>query len=204
MARNLGPSCKVCRRLAESVCGKAKCAIIKRNYPPGQAGVRNPRPRLSQYAIQLREKQKAKAIYGLLERQFRNYYEQASKSKGNSGEMLLRLLETRLDNTVYRAGFAATRRQARQLVSHGHFEVNGRRCDIPSAHVRPGDVITLREKSQKGTYMNDRVPQMKMYEAPSWLQLDKKEMTVTVYQQPAQEHFEQNITVNLIIEYYSR
>ena len=147
MARDLGPKCRICRRegmklfLKGERCLTEKCAIERRSYPPGEHG--RGRIKQSEYLLQLREKQKARRYYGLLEKQFRNYYEKASKRSGVTGEELLRMLETRLDNVVYRLGFAASRAQARQLVRHGHFQVNGRRVNIPSYQVRPDDVVTV-------------------------------------------------------------
>lgn len=204
MGRNLGPSCRRCRRLGESVCGKAKCAVIKRNYPPGQAGVRTGQKRLTQYGLQLREKQKAKWMYGILERQFRNYYKKASRKSGNTGELILQMLELRLDNVAYRAGFATTRSQARQLVTHGHFIVNGVRCDIPSRQVEVGDSIELRPKSQKSKYFEQNDSEMKMYEPASWLTVDRKNWKVTVDSIPQIKDFEPNIEIHLIVEFYSR
>ena len=147
MARDLGPKCRICRRegmklfLKGERCLTEKCAIERRSYPPGEHG--RGRIKQSEYLLQLREKQKARRYYGLLEKQFRNYYEKASRRSGVTGEELLRMLETRLDNVVYRLGFAASRAQARQLVRHGHFQVNGRRVNIPSFQVRPDDIITV-------------------------------------------------------------
>ena len=151
MARDLGPKCRVCRRegmklfLKGERCLTEKCAIERRSYPPGEHG--RGRIKQSEYLLQLREKQKARRYYGLLEKQFRNYYEKASKRSGVTGEELLRMLETRLDNVVYRLGFAASRAQARQLVRHGHFHVNGRRVNIPSFQVRPDDIVTVAPSS---------------------------------------------------------
>lgn len=204
MGRNLQPTCKTCRRIGESVCGRAKCAVIRRSYAPGAAGARNTRRRLSQYGLQLREKQKAKALYGVLEKQFSNYYKKASGKAGNTGDVLLGLLETRLDNVVYRAGYATTRRQARQLVTHGHFLVNGTRCDIPSRQVKEGDVIELREKSQGSAYFQQNYASLESAEVPTWLAVDAKKNMITVSGQPQKEDFEQGIAVNLIVEFYSR
>ncbi|PIW37458.1 MAG: 30S ribosomal protein S4 [Candidatus Kerfeldbacteria bacterium CG15_BIG_FIL_POST_REV_8_21_14_020_45_12] len=203
MGRYTGPKCKPCRRIGESVCGTQKCAVLRRSFIPGQHGPTS-RPRLSEYGTQLREKQKARHLYGVLERQFRNYYEQASRAAGNTGELLLQLLERRLDNAVYRAGFAETRRQARQMVGHGHFNVNGRRVDIPSYKVSIGDVIVLRDKSQKSALFNDSEKDRKTHQAPKWLKVDMTKSTVEVTSLPNQEDFEQNIAINLIVEYYSR
>lgn len=203
MGRKREPRCKKCRRLGESVCGSAKCALTRRQYIPGVHGPKS-RPRHSEYGTQLREKQKVKYLYGLMEKQFRNYYKSAIRKQGNTGEELMRMLEMRLDNAVYRAGYATTRRQARQLVSHGHFLVNGRRCDIPSRQLKVGDKIELREKSRKSDFFIQHEQETKMHEAPSWLHVDRGTHTITVQDKPIQEHFEQNIAVNLIIEFYSR
>ncbi len=202
MGRYIGPKCKKCRRIGESVCGTAKCALLRRNTPPGIHGAQ--RTRVSEYGLQLREKQKAKAIFGIMEKQFRNYYLKASARTGNTAELFLRLLEQRLDNVVYRAGFASTRRQARQLVSHGHFKVNGKRCDIPSRQVEGGDVIELRDKSKKGAYIQSQLDAMKNHHSPKWLLVDNKATTVTVQSTPDMMDMEQGIAINLIVEYYSR
>ena len=203
MGRQIGPRCKKCRRIGESVCGSQKCAIIKRNFPPGLHGANQFR-RLSEFGLQLREKQKVKLIYGVQEKQFRNYYDKASSKHGNTGEELMLQLETRLDNAVFRAGFAETRRQARQLVTHGHFMVDGRRCDIPSRSLRIGEKIELREKSKKGKFYEEHAPYFKTYEAPKWLEVDKAKMSFAVAALPGKEDIQQNIAINLIVEFYSR
>ncbi len=202
MARNLRPTCKSCRRIGESVCGKQKCAVIRRPFIPGQHGPKQGnRARLTEYGIQLREKQKAKAHYGILEKQFYNYFKQAAAASGNTSSHMIELLETRLDNAVYRAGFADTRRQARQMVTHGHFLVNGRRCDIPSRQVRVGDVIELRPKSKTSNLFTEKeVPEA----VASWLSVDRTNWKVTVSSMPTAEDFEQSVAMNLIIEFYSR
>ncbi|EKD78503.1 MAG: hypothetical protein ACD_41C00337G0007 [uncultured bacterium] len=202
MARNLKAKCKICRRLGESVCGTAKCALTRRNYTPGQHGLKR-KPRLSQFALQLREKQKAKALYGILERQFSNYYVQASKKVGNTTEQLLQLLECRLDNVVYRAGFASTRRQARQLVTHGHVTVNGKGCNIPSRQVKVSDVVGIKGAMLKSKYVEQLGNTIKMYEAPQWLQLDKSRFTAQVLCLPTARDAE-SISANMIVEFYSR
>lgn len=203
MARNLKPACKQCRRIGESVCGKAKCAITKRNYPPGQHGLKNKR-RLTEYGLQLREKQKAKLLYGILERQFAKYYVTASRQEGNTGDLLLRLLENRFDNVIYRAGYATTRRQARQLVTHGHFQVNGVNCNVPSRVVKVGDVITIKPSSQKAEYFKEIPNGMKMHDVPGWLEVTSETLTAKVQAVPTPADAEQSIAVNLIVEYYSR
>lgn len=193
----------MCRRLGESVCGSAKCALTRRNYAPGQHGLKR-RSRPTEFGNQLREKQKAKAFYGILERQFRNYYTQASKMVGNTSELLLQLLETRLDNTVYRAGLAQTRRQARQLVSHGHIQVNDKKCTIPSRHVRAGDVVALRQTMVESKYSQALATTIKMYDAPQWLQLEKTRLSAQVLSLPTAADAEQSVVVSMIVEYYSR
>jgi small subunit ribosomal protein S4 len=203
MARNLKAKCKLCRRLGESVCGTAKCALTRRNYAPGQHGVKR-KPRLTEFGTQLREKQKAKALYGILERQFRNYYLQASKKVGNTSEYLLQLLETRLDNVAYRAGFAQTRRQARQLVSHGHVLVNGQKCDVPSRQLKASDVISLKPTLSKSKYMEQIDTALRMHDAPHWLQVDKARHTAQVIALPTAQDAEKSIVVKMIVEYYSR
>lgn len=203
MARNLKPRCKQCRRIGESVCGKAKCALRKRNSVPGQHG-QSRRPRVTQYGLQLREKQKAKLLYGILERQFHKYYATASKQTGNTSELFMQLLEMRLDNVVYRSGFASTRRQARQLVNHGHVTVDGQRCDIASRQVKTNDTIAIKDKSKSSKLFQDQLPAMKMHEAPQWLQVNPDTWQTTVIAKPTSKDFEQSITVSLIVEYYSR
>lgn len=203
MARNLKPKCKLCRRLGESVCGTAKCALTRRAYAPGQHGLKR-KPRLTEFGTQLREKQKAKALYGVLEKQFRNYYLKASKKVGNTSEYLLQLLETRLDNVAYRAGFAQTRRQARQLVSHGHILVNGKKCNVPSRQVATSDVISLKPALSKSKYLEQIDTNLKMHDAPHWLQVDKARHTAQVLAMPTAQDAEKSIAVNMIVEYYSR
>lgn len=203
MARNLKPACKQCRRIGESVCGKAKCAITKRNYPPGQHGLKNKR-RLTEYGLQLREKQKAKLLYGILERQFAKYYVTATRQEGNTGDLLLRLLENRFDNVIYRSGYATTRRQARQLVTHGHFQINGVNCNVPSRVVKVGDVITIKPSSQKSEYFKEVPNAMKMHDVPGWLEVSADTLTAKVQAIPTPADAEQSIAVNLIVEYYSR
>jgi len=203
MARDLQPKCKRCRRIGESVCGTAKCALTRRNYSPGQHGLKR-KQRLTGFGLQLREKQKAKALYGILERQFQNYYVRASKKAGNTSETLLQLLETRLDNAVYRGGLATTRRQARQLVAHGHILVNGLRCTIPSRQLQPNDIVKFREQSQRSSYVQNLASTIKLHETPGWLSLDKDQYTIKVQAVPTAKDAEQSVAVNLIVEYYSR
>lgn len=202
MGRYTGPKCKPCRRLGESVCGTLKCALTRRNTPPGQHAQKG-RGRLSGYALQLREKQKAKATYGLLERQFRTYFEKAKVKQGKTGEMMLIALETRLDNIVYRAGFASTRRQARQLVSHGQFLLNGKPVDIPSIQAKSGDVIQVREHKAKGAYWQEQLKNQQAPELPAWLIADRKDFKITLAQNPTAEMINSELKMNLIIELYS-
>ncbi len=186
-------------------CYTPKCAFERRPYPPGIHGQANRfRRKQSDYALQLREKQKVKRIYGVLERQFRNYFKEASRRKGLTGTMLLSILESRLDNVVYRLGFADSRAQARQLVRHGHFEVNGRKVDIPSYRVKPGDIIRVREKSRKNAFFRDRAELLAERQIPDWLELDIENMTGRVLARPQRHHIDMPINEQLIVEYYSR
>jgi small subunit ribosomal protein S4 len=184
---------------------KAHKALVKRSGPPGQHGGRNQRIKQSQYALQLREKQKVKRLYGLLERQFANLMNEASRATGQSGTALLQFLERRMDNTVYRAGFAPSRRSARQLVTHGHFMLNGRRVDIPSIRLKVGDEIILREHSKSSDYfkrLDDTSPAPS--DIPGWLKVNRKSRSVTVTGLPTRDNAEPDIKEQLIIEYYSR
>ncbi len=186
-------------------CYTPKCAFERRPYPPGIHGQANRfRRKQSDYALQLREKQKVKRIYGVLERQFRNYFKEASRRKGLTGTMLLSILESRLDNVVYRLGFADSRAQARQLVRHGHFEVNGRKVDIPSYRVKPGDIIRVREKSRKNAFFRDRAELLAERQIPDWLELDIENLTGRVLARPQRHHIDLPINEQLIVEYYSR
>lgn len=183
-------------------CFTDKCAIKRRGYPPGQHGQR--RPKHSDYGVQLREKQKAKRIYGLLERQFHNYFEKADRMKGKTGDNLLILLERRLDNVVYKLGFAQTRRQSRQLVRHGHFTVGGRRVDIPSFLVRPHDSIELREKSRKIPSINEALEAVVRKGIPAWVELDRDNFRGTVKILPTRADVTDQIQEQLIVELYSK
>ncbi|RMI17174.1 MAG: 30S ribosomal protein S4 [Calditrichaeota bacterium] len=209
MARYTGPVCKLCRREGEklflkgSKCLTAKCPFEKRSYPPGQHGTGR-RPKMSEYGIQLREKQKVKRIYGVLERQFHNYYERATRQKGVTGENLLRLLERRLDNVVYRLGFAPSRKAARQLVLHRHFLVNGRKVSIPSYLVKPGDVISVREKSRKLQVIHEALRRTKDDALPSWLRVDKAKIEGEMLELPSREEIPIEVQENLIVELYSK
>jgi small subunit ribosomal protein S4 len=206
MARMIGPKCKQCRRenmklfLKGERCLTEKCAIERRSYPPGEHG--RGRIKQSQYLLQLREKQKARRYYGLLERQFRNYYEKAARGSGVSGENLLRLLETRLDNVIYRLGFAASRSQARQLVRHGHFQVNGRRVNIPSYQVKPNDIVMLKTGSPAEQVVRDATD-LTASVAP-WLQADHDGLTGKILKLPDREDIDTPVQESLIVELYSK
>ncbi|MDY6876803.1 MAG: 30S ribosomal protein S4 [Chloroflexota bacterium] len=213
MARYTGPVCKLCRREGEKLflkgerCLSSKCPFEReRGYPPGEHGrlARFRRRRPSDYSRQLRAKQKARRVYGVLERQFRRYFYEAERRAGLTGENLLMLLESRLDNVVYRLRFADSRAQARQLVQHGHFVVNGRRTNIPSYIVRPQDAIAVRDGSRGRTYFKDRAERLDEGAIPNWLSLDAKTMTARVLKSPAREDIETALNEQLIVEYYSR
>ena len=208
MARNTGADCKRCRRektklfLKGAKCDSPKCPIEIRPYPPGEHG-RN-RPKESEYLLQVREKQKAKRIYGVLEKQFANYYEEAARKRGMTGDALLQILETRLDNVVYRAGFAKSRDMARQLVSHGHILVNGRKVDIPSYRVSESDIVEIAPKSQALTPFivakaeaGDRTP-------PAWIEVIPDKMRVLVHTLPVRAQIDTLVQEQLIVEYYSK
>ncbi len=206
MARDTGPACKKCRREKQKLhlkgqrCYTAKCGVEKRPFPPGIHG--RGRIRESEYLIQLREKQKARRFYGVLERQFRRYYDQATRMKGVTGENLLRLLELRLDNVVYRAGAGASRAQARQVVSHGHFQVNGKKVTIPSYRLRKGDVVSVREKSAQllpVRHSLDTAPP-----PPEWLRLDRDRVAIEVLAVPDRAQIEAPVQESLIVELYSK
>jgi small subunit ribosomal protein S4 len=184
-------------------CFKEKCAIERRGYPPGQHGTRRGR-RMQGYGIQLREKQKVKRIYGVLERQFRLYFKNADRKKGITGENLLVMLERRLDNVVYSLGFAASRAQARQLTRHGHVLVNGRKVTIPSYQVRPEDQIVIREKSRNNAFIRASVETARGRGVPEWLELDPENFTGKVVRQPTREDIKLPIQEQLIVELYSR
>lgn len=207
MARYTGASCRQCRRegmklfLKGDRCYTDKCAIVKRNYAPGQHG--QGRKKVSNYGLQLREKQKVKRIYGVLETQFRNLYERAEKMPGITGENLLSLLERRLDNVVYRMGLASSRKEARQLVRHGHFTLNGHKVDIPSLMVANGDVITVKEASKSSVKFKGLVENNSRI-APKWLDSNLENMTVSVVANPGREDIDLEIAEHLIIELYSK
>jgi small subunit ribosomal protein S4 len=208
MARYTGPDCKLCRRermklyLKGVKCESPKCPIERRPYPPGEHG--RGRIKESEYLIQLREKQKARRIYGIMERQFRGYYATAAQKKGITGEELLRLLETRLDNVVYRGGFANSRDQARQLVRHKHLQVNGRTVNIPSSRVRPGDVVQVREKSRGLIPVQEAVQLSEGRVIPAWLDVNKGDLSITVTDLPSRQMIDTPVQEQLIVELYSK
>lgn len=211
MARYTDAVCKLCRREGQKLflkgerCLGPKCAIERRNYPPGDHGRQaSMRRKVSDYGMQLREKQKARRMYGVLERQFRRYFEEATRRKGMTGEVLLSILERRLDNVVYRLGFADSRAQARQLVSHGHFEVNGRKTDIPSFLVDPGDTVQVRTGSRSTTYFKERAQMLESAAIPGWLRLDAANFGGSVLDEPNREEISVPLREQLIVEYYSR
>ncbi|MCD8314014.1 MAG: 30S ribosomal protein S4 [Bacteroidales bacterium] len=200
MARYTGPTTRIARKFGEPIFGPDK-HFEKRNCPPGQHGLARKRKKLSEYGTQLREKQKAKFTYGLLERQFHNTYLSASRMKGQKGENLIILLESRLDNVVFRLGIARTRAAARQLVTHCHITLNGEVCNIPSAFVRPGDVIAVRERSKSLEVIADSVASAKTY---PWLEFDAKTLTGKFLNTPVREQIPENIDAQLIVELYSK
>jgi len=208
MARYIGPVCRLCRRegaklyLKGDKCYSDKCAFTKRSYAPGQHG--QSRKKVSEYGIQLREKQKARRAYGMLEGQFRSYFDKAERQKGVTGENLLVLLERRLDNVVYRLGFAASRNQARQLVRHGHFTVNGRKVDIPSYLIKPGDVIQVHEASKESPLLKQIFEAIGHKTTPMWLEASAQDMSGKVVRYPSRDEIDTPIQEHLIVELYSR
>lgn len=213
MAKYLGPVCKLCRREGEKLylkgerCFTPKCAFERRSFAPGQHGrtaSRSRSGRESDFARQLRAKQKARRIYGILERQFHRYYEAALQRRGLTGLNLLQILETRLDNVIYRMGFATSRAQARLLVTHGHFTVNGRRTDVPSMLLKEGDVITVRDGSQGLEYFKALPPLIESRPAPAWLERDAKKLSGAVQRLPERAEIDGSLNEQLIVEYYSR
>lgn len=207
MARYHGPVGKISRRLGIGITAKGQRILNKRSYPPGQHGGPSARRRqISDYGIQLMEKQKARYLYGVLERQFRRLFEEASRRTGVTGEYLLSLLERRLDNVVYRLGFATTRNQARQLVNHGHITVDGRKTNIPSYSVKVGQVIAVRTESRRRTYFKNLVDsgELSRYRTPDWLRLNAAELSGQIVALPRREDAEPGINEQLIVEFYSR
>ena len=209
MARYTGPVCRMCRREKEKLylkgdkCYSDKCPLASKDFKvPGQHGAS--RKKLTDYAVQLREKQKVKRYYGLLEKQFRSYFDIATKKQGVTGENLLKLLESRLDNVVYRLGFAMSRAEARQLIVHGHFTVNGSKVDIPSYILNAGDVVTLKDKSRDSVKIKSILESNEQKPLPSWLDLDKNTLTGRVVDQPDPAQIDIPIEVHLIVELYSK
>ncbi|WP_066640441.1 30S ribosomal protein S4 [Desulfolucanica intricata] len=208
MARYTGPQCKLCRReglklyLKGDRCYSTKCAIDRRSYPPGQHG--QSRRKVSEYGLQLREKQKTRRIYGVLEKQFRGYFDKAERQQGITGENLLRLLERRLDNVVYRLGLAASRVEARQLVRHGHFMVNGRKVNIPSFLVKVGDVIAVREKSKESPRIKELMERASEKTPPAWLEYESDQAQGRVVSLPKRDEIDAPVQEHLIVELYSR
>ena len=209
MARYVGAVCRLCRRegmklfLKGERCYTEKCAIEKRNFPPGQHG-KTRKAKLAGYGVQLREKQKVKRIYGVLEDQFRRYFETAERQRGITGETLLQLLERRLDNVAYRMGLATSRPQARQLVRHGQLQVNGRKVDIPSYSIRVGDVISVRASSQKDVSVQHALEEVKGRGVPEWLSFDVEKMSGRIVSLPTREQINLPVQEQLIVELYSK
>ncbi len=208
MARQRGPLCRMCRRegiklfLKGDRCYMSKCAVERKGHPPGQHG--RERHKLSEYGVHLREKQKVRRFYGVLERQFRRYVALAMRTRGVTGTALLRLLERRLDNVVYRAGLAASRAEARQLVNHGHFLVNGRKVNIPSYLLRPNDTVQVREDSRSLTRFKELAEAAAARRLPDWLSADYETMRVTVLRYPEREEIDLPVKEQLIVEHYAR
>ena len=208
MARYTGPACKLCRREGKKLylkgerCTSGKCAIDRRNTAPGQHGAA--KKKMGEYGIQLREKQATRRYYGVLERQFKNYYEEAARKEGMTGENLLILLERRLDNTVYRMGLAESHKEARQLVLHAHFTLNGKKVNIPSILVKPGDVISVKESSRDSAKIKALAEALESKTAPKWLDVDKTNLTAKVVSFPAREDIDFEFNEQLIVELYSK
>ena len=208
MARYKDEQCRICRRegqklfLKGSRCYSDKCSISRRNYAPGQNGQK--KKKLSEYGTQLREKQKTKSFYGVAEKQFRKYFEMASNSRGKTGEVLLQILESRLDNVVYRLGYGSSRAQARMLITHGAFEVNGQKVDIPSYLVKAGDVITVRESKKDNATIKINVEESSKRPVPAWLEKDSEKLSGKVIRLSSREDIDIPIEEHLIVELYSK
>jgi len=208
MAKYTGPACRQCRRegvklfLKGDRCFSDKCALARRSTVPGQHGAG--RKTVKEYGLQLREKQKAKRYYGILEKQFRNYYEKASRQEGMAGENLLTLIEKRLDNVVYRLGFAESRREARQFVLHGHFTLNGKKVTIPSLIVKPGDVISIKDTSRSKPRIKEILEGIESTNAPKWIELDKTNFVAKIAQNPQRDDVDFPFEEHLIVELYSK
>ena len=211
MARYVDSVCKLCRREGEKLflkgdrCFSPKCSFERRSYPPGLHGRQAQfRRKESDYRMQLRAKQKARRVYGVFERQFRRYFRQAQHQKGLTGQNLLTILESRLDNVIYRLGLAASRAQSRQLISHGHFDINGRKTNIPSYLVSPGDTIIVRDISKKKTHFKELAKNIDEGRVPEWLELDAKNLAGQVLSMPTHDQIDATLNEQLIVEYYSR
>jgi small subunit ribosomal protein S4 len=202
MARYTGPKCRKCRRYGVSICGTAKCAIIRRPNPPGPRSMR--RRKISDRGQQLIEKQKVRFAYGLMESQFRHYYERATQRPGVTGELLMQSLEMRLDNVVYRMGFGSTRAQARQLVRHGLVAVNGRKLDVPSANVKVGTEIAFSERGKRSEYATNLKLEIGSRQVPGWLELNREDLVAKVVAAPGPGDYEGIFNPNAVVEYYSR
>lgn len=208
MARYTGPDCRLCRREGSKLflkgdrCYTDKCAFERRKYPPGQHGTK--RAKISDYGLQLREKQKLKRIYGVLEKQFRRYFEEAQRKKGVTGELLIQFLERRLDNVVYRMGFGSSRDQARQLVNHGHIMVNGRVVDIPSYRVKPADVIEVKPESRKIPFIAENISKAQQRGIVEWIQVEPEAFKGTFVRVPERHEVPVEVEEHLIVELYSK
>ncbi len=209
MSKYLGPKCKLCRREGEKLmlkgdrCNTPKCAIVKKNYPPGMHGPKG-RGRQSGYSMELREKQKAKRIYNLLEKQFALTFKKARQRKGDAGENLMKLLETRLDNVVYRLGIADSRAQARVLINHRHILVNDKPVNISSSHVHTGDIVRIKDSSKTGKAFISLSEKLKRHAVPGWLNFNLKDLSAKVLHEPGKEEVEQKVNQKMIVEFYSR
>ncbi|HBI22919.1 MAG: 30S ribosomal protein S4 [Nitrospirae bacterium RIFCSPLOW2_12_42_9] len=210
MARYIGPVCRICRRagmkliLKGNRCLTEKCAFERRGYPPGLHGQPSRSPKPTEYSVQLREKQKVKQIYGLLERQFRGYFRKASKKKGITGEILLQMLERRLDNVVYKAGFARSGREARQMVRHGHFTVNGKRVNLPSYLIKEGQTIEVLDRCREIPMIKEAMENIENKIIPSWIEVEKDNFRAKVVGLPTREEISLPISEQLIVELYSK
>ncbi|MDZ7798403.1 MAG: 30S ribosomal protein S4 [Patescibacteria group bacterium] len=205
----IAAKCKLCRRSGEKLflkgerCQTPKCAMVKRNYPPGSHGQKR-RRRLSSYGIHLREKQKVRYMYALTETQLRNYMKKAMNKKGNTGQLFLQQLESRLDNVIYKLGLAASRIQARQIITHGHIQINGKKVSFPSYQVSPKEAIQIRKKSLESDFFKNLKKKIEKHQVPSWLDLDKKELKGKVINQPQEKDLELGIQTQLLVEFYAK
>ena len=210
MARNLNAKCKQCRRAGEKLflkgdrCKSTKCAMVKKNYPPGAHGSKR-MSKQSNYGLQLAEKQKIKRQYSLLEKQFKLTFQKAKKQTGDVGKNFLKLLEQRLDNVIYKTGFAGSRNQARQLVSHNHFKVNGKKVNIPSLNLKETDIIEIKDKSKNSKIFNKLSEKLKNHVTPSWINLDVSKLSVKVLHEPKEDDLKNiKVDMQMIVEYYSK